>query len=56
MIDLLYQGLDFMRHLDEHLQRLVTDYQTFAYVILGHRLTDFTEPDNAKGFPFQLET
>lgn len=35
MIDLLYQGLDFMRHLDEHLQRLVTDYQTFAYVILA---------------------
>lgn len=24
-----------MRHLDEHLQRLVTDYQTFAYVILA---------------------
>lgn len=35
MIDLLYQGLDFMRHLDEHLQRLVSDYQTFAYVILA---------------------
>jgi membrane-associated protein len=35
MIDLLHQGLDFMRHLDEHLQRLVTDYQTFAYVILA---------------------
>lgn len=24
-----------MRHLDEHLQRLVTEYQTFAYVILA---------------------
>jgi membrane-associated protein len=35
MIDLLSQGLDFIRHLDEHLQNLVTEYQTLTYLILA---------------------
>lgn len=35
MIDLLTQGLEFMRHLDEHLQNLVTEYQALTYLILA---------------------
>lgn len=35
MIDLLTQGLDLMRHLDEHLQNLVTEYQALTYLILA---------------------
>ena len=35
MLDLLSQGLEFIRHLDEHLQNLVTEYQTMTYLILA---------------------
>lgn len=35
MIELLTQGLDIIRHLDEHLQRIVTEYQTLTYLILA---------------------
>jgi len=35
MVDLLTQGLEFMRHLDEHLQNLVTEYQALTYLILA---------------------
>ncbi len=35
MIELLSEALDFIRHLDEHLQNLVTEYETFTYVILA---------------------
>ena len=35
MIDLLTQGLEFIRHLDEHLQNLVTEYQALTYLILA---------------------
>jgi membrane-associated protein len=35
MVDLLAQGLDFIRHLDEHLQNLVAEYQTLTYLILA---------------------
>lgn len=35
MVDLLAQGLDFIRHLDEHLQNLVSEYQTLTYLILA---------------------
>jgi membrane-associated protein len=35
MIELLSEALNFIRHLDEHLQNLVTEYETFTYVILA---------------------
>lgn len=35
MVDLLTQGLEFIRHLDEHLQNLVTEYQALTYLILA---------------------
>lgn len=35
MIEFLTQALDFIRHLDEHLQHLVTEYHTYAYLILA---------------------
>ena len=35
MIELLTEGLNFIRHLDEHLQNLVTEYQTLTYLILA---------------------
>lgn len=35
MIELLTQALDFIRHLDEHLMRLTTEYQTATYLILA---------------------
>jgi len=35
MIEFLTQALDFIRHLDEHLQNLVTEYQALTYLILA---------------------
>lgn len=35
MIEFFTQALDFIRHLDVHLERLVTDYQTLTYLILA---------------------
>jgi membrane-associated protein len=35
MLDLLTQALDFIRHLDEHLQALVSEYHTATYFILA---------------------
>jgi membrane-associated protein len=35
MVEFFTQALDFLRHLDEHLQQLVTNYQTYAYLILA---------------------
>ncbi len=34
-MELLTQLLDFIRHLDEHIQQLVNDYQTLTYFILA---------------------
>jgi membrane-associated protein len=35
MVEFLTSALDFIRHLDEHIQALVTEYQTATYFILA---------------------
>jgi membrane-associated protein len=34
MTDLLYSFVDFVLHIDKHLQQIVTDYQSWTYLIL----------------------
>ncbi|MGI9161259.1 MAG: cytochrome O ubiquinol oxidase, partial [Saprospiraceae bacterium] len=35
MMELLTQALDILRHLDVHLERIMTDYQVLTYLILA---------------------
>ena len=34
MLDLIQQLIDFILHIDKHLLEIVTDYQTWTYLIL----------------------